>query len=111
MRSPWVNTYIESESKEVLDVFYTTPQTPKEKIPLNIISGKFVDELTNDVQISFDCRFLNPNNFQILTKMHEIIKDSGEIGEFELDIFKVKINKINNVVNENLQVNNNIYGV
>ena len=108
---PWVNDYIKSESKEVLDVFYTTPQTPEEKIPNDIISGKFVDELTNDVQISFDCRFLNPNNFQILTKMHEIIKDSGEVGEFELDIFQVKINKINNIVNENLQVSNNIYGV
>ena len=43
--------------------------------------------------------------------MHEIIKDSGEVGEFELDIFQVKINKINNIVNENLQVSNNIYGV
>ena len=73
-----MNDYIKSESKEVLDVFYTTPQTPEEKIPNDIISGKFVDELVNDVQITFDCRFLNPNNFQILTKMNEIIKDSGE---------------------------------
>ena len=57
--------------------------------------------MVNDVQITFDCRFLNPNNFQILTKISEITKDSGEVGEFELDIFQVKINKINNIVNEN----------
>ena len=54
-----MNDYIKSESKEVLDVFYTTPQTTRGKDTNDIISGKFVDELVNDVQITFDCRFLN----------------------------------------------------
>ena len=33
------------------------------------------------------------NNFQLLTQLPEIIKDSGDIGTFELDIFKIDIKR------------------
>ena len=45
---------------------------------------------TNDIVVYIDCSKLNQQNFQMLTKLSEILKDSGEIGEFELDIFTVK---------------------
>jgi len=51
-------------------------------------------EWENDIVIEFDATQLTPQNFQLLTQMPIIIKDSGEIGEFELDIFKVVISHL-----------------
>jgi glycosyltransferase involved in cell wall biosynthesis len=48
----------------------------------------------NDIIIEFDATKLNQNNFQLLQQFPEIISESGEIGEFELDIFNIKINNI-----------------
>jgi len=48
----------------------------------------------NDVVIEFDATQLNQQNFQLLQQFPEIIKESGSIGEFELDIFKITISHI-----------------
>jgi glycosyltransferase involved in cell wall biosynthesis len=48
----------------------------------------------NDIVIEFDAIQLNQQNFQLLTQMPSIIKDSGEVGEFEIDIFKIVINHL-----------------
>jgi hypothetical protein len=48
----------------------------------------------NDIVVEFDATKLNQNNFQLLQQLPEIIQESGEIGEFELDIFKVTINNL-----------------
>ena len=48
----------------------------------------------NDIIIEFDGSKLNQNNFQLLQSLPDIIHDSGEIGEFELDIFKITINNL-----------------
>ena len=45
----------------------------------------------NDIVVEFDATRLNQQNFQLLQQLSEIIKDSGEVGEFEIDIFKVTI--------------------
>ena len=51
-------------------------------------------EPKNDVVIEFDCNLLTPQNFQILVNLSDILKDSGEVGESELEIFKFKIKKL-----------------
>jgi hypothetical protein len=48
----------------------------------------------NDIVVEFDGRLLNNQNFQLLQQLPEIIQESGEIGEFELDIFKITINSL-----------------
>lgn len=45
----------------------------------------------NDIVVEFDATQLNQNNFQLLQQLPEIIKDSGEVGEFEIDIFRITI--------------------
>ena len=50
---------------------------------------------TNDVVVHIDCSKLNQQNYQVLVKLSEILKDSGEIGEFVLDIFSVKVKNLN----------------
>ena len=48
----------------------------------------------NDIVIEFDAIQLNQNSFQLIQQLPEIIKESGDIGTFELDIFKVTINSL-----------------
>jgi hypothetical protein len=47
--------------------------------------------LNNDVVVEFDASLLTKESFNILTQLPEIISTSGEVGEFELDIFKISI--------------------
>lgn len=63
------------------------------------------DEKTNDIIISFDGKQLNQDNFRILTKFQEIINDSGSVGLYNLDIFKVDIKKLQPIDKEELIVN------
>jgi hypothetical protein len=48
----------------------------------------------NGVVIEFDSTKLNQNNFHLIQQLPEIIQESGEIGEFELDIFKITISSL-----------------
>jgi glycosyltransferase involved in cell wall biosynthesis len=48
----------------------------------------------NNIVIEFDGTKLTNENFQLLQRLPEIIQDSGEVGEFELDIFKLTINNL-----------------
>ena len=48
----------------------------------------------HDIVVEFDCRELTNEKFQILTNLSEMLKDSGEIGEMEYDIFKFKIKSL-----------------
>ena len=51
-------------------------------------------EPKNDVVVYIDCSKLNNQNFQMLYQLPEILQDSGEIGEFDLDIFNIKVNSL-----------------
>jgi glycosyltransferase involved in cell wall biosynthesis len=59
---------------------------------------------TNDIVVEFDCRLLTNNNFQYLAQLSEILKDSGQVGTMELDIFKLSINKLNTYEKELIQL-------
>jgi hypothetical protein len=50
--------------------------------------------MENGVLVTFNPLEINVNNFQILASLPKIIQDSGEIGEFEIDIFKVFISSL-----------------
>ena len=47
--------------------------------------------LDNDIIVEFDIKRLTHQSFQIIQELPQIIAQSGEVGEFELDIFKIKI--------------------
>jgi hypothetical protein len=48
----------------------------------------------NDIIVKFNANELNQNNFYLLQQLPQIIQESGDLGEFELDIFKITINNI-----------------
>ena len=76
-----VNQYIEEEQKN------TTINLSK-KIHSDHIEPK------NDIVVRFDANKLNANNFQIIIKLSDILKDSGEVGEMEYEIFKFNIKSL-----------------
>jgi hypothetical protein len=44
--------------------------------------------------VKFDCNKLNSSNFQILVELSSILKESGEVGEMEFEIFKFSIQSL-----------------
>jgi hypothetical protein len=76
-----VNDYIKKEQKD-------TQFDLKKKIHSDHI------EPTNDVVVKFDCNKLTPQNFQILVNLSDILKESGEVGEMGLEIFKFQIKSL-----------------
>ena len=44
--------------------------------------------------VKFDCNQLTPQNFQTIVNLSEILKESGEVGEMELEIFKLTIHSL-----------------
>ena len=45
----------------------------------------------NDIIIEFDATCLTSENFKLLQQFPNIIKESGDVGKFELDIFTIEI--------------------
>jgi hypothetical protein len=56
------------------------------------------------VVVKFDCNLLTPQNFQIIVNLSEILKESGEVGEMELEIFKFNIKSLDSYERELIEV-------
>ena len=82
-----VNKYIENEQPD-------TQFDLKKKIHSQHTKPK------NDVVVSFDCDKLTPDNFQILVNLSEILKQSGEVGNMEYDIFRFEIKSLDSYEKE-----------
>lgn len=54
----------------------------------------------NDIVVEFDLLKFNSESFNILQQLPDIIKENGEPGAFELDIFKITINSMPEYQNE-----------
>ena len=77
-----IESYIKEEQKNTaFDLSEKIKHYPKNKADNNII-------------IEFDTKMLNSNNFQILVDLSSILKESGEVGEMELEVFKLKIKSL-----------------
>jgi glycosyltransferase involved in cell wall biosynthesis len=92
---PWCDRiYIENE--DIVDIYIEREQ-PNTKFDLTkrvFTSSNNNPEWENDIVVEFDAIKLNQQNFQIIQQLSEIIKESGEIGEFTLDIFKIVISHL-----------------
>jgi glycosyltransferase involved in cell wall biosynthesis len=54
----------------------------------------------NDIVVEFDLLKFNPASFNILQQLPNIIKESGEVGTFELDIFTITITSMDEYQND-----------
>ena len=58
----------------------------------------------HDIIVEFDCRQLTTQNFQVLVNLPEILKESGEVGEMQLEIFKFRIGSMTEYQNDLIKV-------
>ncbi len=87
MLEPWCSTlYTDLDVKLFIDNLQ--PGTP---FDMTKRVKKLTDEKTNQILLTFDSKKLTQQNFGIITSLAKIIKDSGEVGTFEHDIFSFEI--------------------
>jgi len=108
---PWCDR-IYIENQDIIDIYIDREQ-PNTKFDLakrvfNIRNNDFVGE--NDIIVEFDANKLTQQNFYILQQISSIIKETNEVGIFELDIFKITINHIEEYQNNLIHIDHeNIY--
>jgi glycosyltransferase involved in cell wall biosynthesis len=92
---PWCDR-IYIETQDIVDIYIDQEQ---ENTSFDLTKRVFVESNNdpigeNDIVIEFDATQLTNENFNFLSQLPEIIKESGEIGKFELDIFTIEINHL-----------------
>lgn len=70
---------------------YIKSEQPNTKLDLDKRIKSINEPKINTILIEFDAAQLNQNNFQLLQQLPQIIAESGGVGVFELDIFKLDI--------------------
>lgn len=94
---PWCDRiYIEDEM-DVIKIAYFKKEQPNTKYKLNervLNVGFNSPEGENDIVLEFNSNNFTQNSFNIIQNISDIITESGEIGTFELDCFKITINSV-----------------
>jgi glycosyltransferase involved in cell wall biosynthesis len=93
---PWCDTIYIDDDMGVLETSYYELEQKHTKFDLlkRIKTIKY-SKPDNDIIIEFDATKLNNNSFNIIQNISDIITSSGDIGIFELDIFKITIKTLN----------------
>ena len=58
----------------------------------------------NDIVVEFDCAKFSQRTFELLQSLPQIIKESGELGTFELEDLKIVINAIEEKQNDLIKI-------
>jgi len=91
---PWCDRiYIEDDMHVIIDSYIYSEQskTAYDLMKRVLHIGHNDPHGENDIVVEFDATRLTHQNFQYIQQLAAIIADSGAIGEFEIDIFKITI--------------------
>jgi glycosyltransferase involved in cell wall biosynthesis len=100
---PWCDRLYIKDEMRIITTNYIEREQPNTKFDLSkrILTLEYNDPKgENDIIVEFDARKFSQQSFNIIQQLPEIIKNSGDIGEFELDIFKITINSITEYQND-----------
>ena len=106
---PWCDRIYINDEVGVLQAAYYETEQKKTSYDLNkrVLTTKYNDPVAeNDIVVEFDARQLTQQSFGILQQLSDIIKQSGEVGQFELDIFKITITSLTEYQNDLIVCNN-----
>ena len=100
---PWCDRIYIEDDMQVITTHYIEKEQPNTSFDLtkrvfHIGHNDPIGE--NDIIVEFNATQLTQQNFHLLQQMPSIINESGEIGEFELDIFKITINHLEEYQNK-----------
>ncbi len=74
---------------------YIKEEQPNTQFKLSKKLHSHHTEPTNDVVVRFDAQKLTSDSFQLIVNLAEMLKDSGEIGKMQYDIFDFEIKSLN----------------
>jgi len=94
---PWCDRIYIDDEMGVLQAHYYEKEQQNTLYDLNkrVLSIKYNDPIgENDIVLEFDMKDFTQNSFGIIQNLSDIITESGEVGKFELDCFKITINNM-----------------
>ena len=100
---PWCDRiYIDDEMGVLLAAYYENEQkNTSYDLTKRILNTKYNDpQGENGIVVEFDMKQFSQQSFDIIQQLSEIVKESGEVGEFELDVFKITINSLTEYQND-----------
>lgn len=100
---PWCDRIYIEDTMQVLTDSYIEKEQPNTDFDLSkrVYTVEYNDpKLENDIVVEFDERQFNQQSFNIIQQLTEILKESGEVGEFELDVFRITINSLTEYQND-----------
>lgn len=105
MLEPWCDHILIDDENQVLTSHYLDKEQKNTKYSLSerILTTPF-QTLKDDIVVELDRNTFTREDFQIIQQLPEIIKDSGEVGEFELGNLFIKINALTEYQNNLIKV-------
>jgi len=101
---PWCSTiYIEDEM-EVIKSHYIDKEQNNTEYILNYKIRPYDNEKQNEILVRLDAASFNQDDFKIIQQLPEIIKDSGQIGSFQLGNLFVDILQMNEYQNDLINI-------
>jgi glycosyltransferase involved in cell wall biosynthesis len=94
---PWCDRIYLDDEMQVITDNYIQNEQPNTSFDLKkrIFTIKYNDPYSeNDIILEFDGRNFTQNSYNIIQNLSDIITESGEVGTFELDCFKIIINNM-----------------
>jgi len=97
---PWCSTiYVDESSDPAMCDNYITLESPNTSFDLYERIRPFNNEKNNEILVEIDGSKFTQQDFQIIQQLPEILKDSGEIGSFELGNLHIDVIQINTYEN------------
>jgi hypothetical protein len=87
---PWCDSIYTDVPYEL----YINVEQKNTKFDLKKKLKRYEDPKTNDVIMEFDANKITNNSFEFLNMLQLMLEDSGQTGELEFDIFRLKISKL-----------------
>ena len=97
---PWCDTIYIEDDMEVLTTHYLDKEQNNTSYNLVEKIKPYDNEKNNNILVEFDGRKFTNADFAFLQRLPEIVKDNGDVGEFEFDIFKITINSMTEYQND-----------
>ncbi len=92
---PWCNTIYIKDDMQVLTTHYLDKEQPNTSFNLNERIKPFDNKKNNEILVTIDGNKFTQQDFEHIQQLPEILKDSGEIGSFELGNLHIDIIQIN----------------
>ena len=97
---PWCSTiYVDEGNVLTMIKNYIDLEQPSTSFNLNERVKPFNNEKNNEILVTIDGSKFSQQDFQIIQQLPEILKDSGEIGSFELANLHIDVIQINTYEN------------